>query len=108
MSSEIRLRLNVDSKSSFQEAADRHGVPLVHFITMAVHGYLRGIGDLSAIQPKAPAPAKPIARPLPPDIEWRTSPEGERYMEDSNGDEWLEGEVEEAYSRGSDPLRDYT
>lgn len=84
MTTEIRLRLNVDCKSTFQAAADRHGVPLVHFITMAVHGYLRGIGDLSAIQPAPVAPTP--------------APEPEPLVEiinafDDDDDEWTEEEL---------------
>lgn len=110
MTGEIRLRLNADCKSTFQNAADRHGVPLVHFITMAVHGYLRGIGDLSALEP-APTPVSTSpnpdgARPVPPDLDWATSPEGERYIE-FGGDVWTEGELTHLYARGSDPLHYY-
>lgn len=111
MTSEIRLRLNADCKSTFQSAADRHGVPLVHFITMAVHGYLRGIGDLSALEP-APAPTLVAAsertpHPVPFISKWLVSPEGERYIVDKNGDEWTEGELKHVYGLGQDPLGYY-
>lgn len=111
MTSEIRLRLNADCKSTFQNAADRHGVPLVHFITMAVHGYLRGIGDLSALEP-APAtvdvnPEPTGARPMPAVVKWLTNPEGERYVEDKHGEEWTERELKRAYAIGVDPLGYY-
>ena len=65
MTTEIRLRLNAECKSTFQKAADRHGVPLVHFITMAVHGYLRGIGDLTAVSAPSAVATKPKANAFP-------------------------------------------
>lgn len=106
MNTEIRLRLNADCKSTFQNAANRHGVPLVHFITMAVHGYLRGIGDLNAIQ-SVPVTAAPVAAtqkglPVPPDLEWIDG-----VHTDADGEDWTMGELERAYSQGQDPLRYY-
>ena len=109
MTQEVRLRLNADCKSTFQNAADRHGVPLVHFITMAVHGYLRGIGDLSAIQivtatPVGPKPKPDGRTPLP-------VPEGLTWVDevhtDANDEDWTMEELERAYHNGQDPLGYY-
>ena len=101
MTTEIRLRLNADCKSTFQTAADRHGVPLAHFITMAVHGYLRGIGDLSALQTPPAAPAAPAAPTVDTDIS-----DALRAFTDSDDDEydseWTEEELAYWRARGKD------
>ena len=104
MTSDIRLRLNADCKSTFQAAANRHGVPLAHFITMAVHGYLRGIGDLSALAPTSvtPKPDAKVSRPIPPNLVWVDG-----VHTDADGEDWTAEELERAYTQGQDPLRYY-
>ena len=99
MTTEIRLRLNADCKSTFQAAADRHGVPLVHFITMAVHGYLRGIGDLSAIQPAPVAPVAPTSAPVKPEPDVLTAVAN---AFDDDDDEWTEEELAYWRAKGRD------
>jgi hypothetical protein len=85
-------------------------------VSVALHDYLRVQGDLSAIQPAPTAlptittPTTPerIPRPIPPNIEWKYELDGSRYCTAPNDDDWGEGELEWAYSKGSDPLKYYT